>query len=406
MKTQIYKICLLFSISLLEGCLFLSAQNVGISAPPGTPPSGDAGLDVNFTDKGVLIPRIGLTNTGTYGLTGGGPTTSMLVYNTNAGILGTGAAGIGFYYWNGTRWAKLLALNNPSDAWLIYGNAGTTAGTHFIGTTDNVHLVFKTNNIERMRITNNGRIGLATNSPTTLVHFAPTAPPNQFLTSWDNSSTNGALARFYHTNTGNVTRVLFGITNYDGSDYATPGVIGLSLNTTTVGTGGEGVEADANNESGYALIANLFFTGEYSGWAGYFNADVFCVGTYMGSDERLKKNIVPLSNAIDIIKKLKPISFYYDIEKYPQAGFEERMRFGFIAQEVEKVLPNLVKEKNIILNSNRIRTIETIDEPKEEALFKVIDQSSLIPILTQAIKEQQQQIEGLKAEIEKLKNNK
>lgn len=119
--------------------MFLSAsmviaQNVGISAT-GVAPSGDAGLDVNFTDKGVLIPRVSLTNTGTYGLTGGGPTTSMLVYNTNAGIAGTGAMGTGYYYWNGTRWVKLLAASSPSDAWLITGNAGTIWGTHFVGTT-------------------------------------------------------------------------------------------------------------------------------------------------------------------------------------------------------------------------------------------------------------------------------
>lgn len=110
-------IVFLFQCSLL-------AQNVGISAT-GVAPSGDAGLDVNFTDKGVLIPRVSLTNTGTYGLTGGGPTTSMLVYNTNAGIAGTGAMGVGYYYWNGTRWVKLLAASSPSEAWLTTGNAGT-----------------------------------------------------------------------------------------------------------------------------------------------------------------------------------------------------------------------------------------------------------------------------------------
>ncbi|GAB4199438.1 MAG: hypothetical protein Fur0023_01760 [Bacteroidia bacterium] len=380
------------------------AQNVGISAS-GAAPAGDAGLDVNFTDKGLLIPRVSLTNTGTYGLTGGGPTNSMLVFNTNAGITGTGAAGVGYYYWSTAagRWVKLLAATNPSDAWLITGNAGTMAGTHFLGTTDNVDLVFKTNNTERMRITNGGYIGIATSTPTTLINFVPASPPNQFLTDWTNNSNNGALARFYHTATGNGSRVLFGITNYNGSTYAAPGVIGLSLNNTTTGSGGIGVEADANNESGYALIANLYYTGGYSGWAGYFNADVFCGGTYFGSDQRLKKNISPISNALTIVNQLKPVTFYYDVEKYPQAGFEERKRYGFIAQDVEKVLPEIVKEKNIILNSNRIRTPETIDVPMEEGIFKVLDQTSLIPILVEAIKEQQQQIQQLQAEIKKLK---
>lgn len=140
------------------------SQNVGINAT-GAVPSGDAGLDVNFIDKGVLIPRVSLSNTGTYGLTGGGPTTSMLVYNTNTGIAGTGAAGEGYYYWNGARWTKLLAGNTLSDAWLALGNAGTNPANQFIGTTDNVDLVLRTNNLERIRVTNNGNVGVNESFP-------------------------------------------------------------------------------------------------------------------------------------------------------------------------------------------------------------------------------------------------
>ena len=43
-----------------------------------------------------------------------------------------------------------------SSKWGLTGNAGTTAGTHFIGTTDAKDLVFKTNNIEKVRIPSGG----------------------------------------------------------------------------------------------------------------------------------------------------------------------------------------------------------------------------------------------------------
>ena len=46
------------------------------------------------------------------------------------------------------------------------GNAGTIAGTNFIGTTDNQALVFRTNNIEKLRITPEGNIGGAGYSTT------------------------------------------------------------------------------------------------------------------------------------------------------------------------------------------------------------------------------------------------
>ena len=136
------------------------AQNVGISAT-GVIPNADAGLDINFTDKGLLIPRVNLTSLTTFNppITSGGNTTSLLVYNTNTTI------GVGYYYWDGTKWVKLLVSGNPSDAWLTLGNTGTNPATHFIGTTDNTSLVFRTNNIERMRLHSSGQLSIGDNTP-------------------------------------------------------------------------------------------------------------------------------------------------------------------------------------------------------------------------------------------------
>jgi len=47
-----------------------------------------------------------------------------------------------------------------SSGWALTGNAGTTAGTNFLGTTDNVDLVLKSNAIERMRWNTSGALGL------------------------------------------------------------------------------------------------------------------------------------------------------------------------------------------------------------------------------------------------------
>ncbi|MBX6362179.1 MAG: hypothetical protein IRZ03_19175 [Acidobacterium ailaaui] len=55
--------------------------------------------------------------------------------------------------------------NISSQAWSLTGNAGTTAGTNFIGTTDSVDMVFKTKNIENMRITATGNVGIGTTTP-------------------------------------------------------------------------------------------------------------------------------------------------------------------------------------------------------------------------------------------------
>lgn len=56
--------------------------------------------------------------------------------------------------------------------WTTNGNAGTTAGTNFIGTTDAVDFVAKTSNTERMRIASGGNVGINTNNPQNTLHVA------------------------------------------------------------------------------------------------------------------------------------------------------------------------------------------------------------------------------------------
>lgn len=72
-------------------------------------------LELESTNKGLLMPRISLTNTTTWGLLGT-PAAGMHVYNTNPAITSTNvsyptlAAKIGEYYWDGTGWVALAPL--------------------------------------------------------------------------------------------------------------------------------------------------------------------------------------------------------------------------------------------------------------------------------------------------------
>jgi hypothetical protein len=93
-------LCLfIFLITALSGF----SQNAGISAAGATPPNAAAGLDVNFSDKGLLIPRVALTAS-----TSPSPLTlhvaGMLVYNT----VTISDVKPGLYFNNGTKWISTV----------------------------------------------------------------------------------------------------------------------------------------------------------------------------------------------------------------------------------------------------------------------------------------------------------
>ncbi|MCF2491454.1 tail fiber domain-containing protein [Dyadobacter sp. CY347] len=97
-------------------------------------------------------------------------------------------------------------------------------------------------------------------------------------------------------------------------------------------------------------------------------------GIALTSDARLKRNVQMLDNGLKIVSKLKPVS--YEKKEAINNSEYNKKEIGFIAQEVQKILPQLVTEGK--------------DADKTLAL----DYNSLIPVLTRAIQEQQQLIEA------------
>jgi len=116
---------------ILLGLLFISitgySQNVGINSD-GSAPNASAGLDVSFTNKGLLIPRVALTST-TDVTTISSPATSLLIYNTSTASDVTP----GYYYYDGAAWQK-LSISTTTSQWNISGsNVYYTSGNVGIG---------------------------------------------------------------------------------------------------------------------------------------------------------------------------------------------------------------------------------------------------------------------------------
>ncbi len=108
--------------------------------------------------------------------------------------------------------------------------------------------------------------------------------------------------------------------------------------------------------------------------------DLFIVGSYRQiSDARYKTDVQTLTGALDTIGRLRGVTFNWKSEQ----NDNRRTQIGFIAQEIEEVLPSLVST--------------------DENGYKSISYPNVVPVLVEAFKEQQSQIEAQKAQIKEQK---
>jgi hypothetical protein len=136
-----------------------------------------------------------------------------------------------------------------------------------------------------------------------------------------------------------------------------------------------GVMGSASGNSG----VGVWGYGAVSGTSYDFYAAGPGVNYGYASSIRWKRNVKDIDNALDKVIKLKGVYFDWDEEH----GGQHDM--GFIAEEVGKVIPEVVAY-----------------EP-DGVYATGVDYGAITPMLVQAIKEQQEQIKQLKAEIEELK---
>ena len=273
---------------------------------------------------------------------------------TNDGKLGIGITSPG-YLIHGSNGA-----NSRADIQLTYDALGTgnsdgvqigiQSGGAYIWNFENSDVYFATNNSRRMTIDSSGNIGIGSTSPTSynsrgqdLVIKKTGSDVGISIVAEASGGTDYSSSVLFGDGTGG-TAAYRGVIEYDHADDS------MAFNTAAT------VHAKINS-SGTLTVSG----------------DVVAYGS--PSDKRLKENIKPIKSALDKVSKLQGVTFNW---KESGSILELKEDVGFIAQDVQKVMPELVRENKDGMLSMR--------------------HQGIAPILLEAIKE-------LKAEIEKLKKH-
>ena len=198
------------------------------------------------------------------------------------------------------------------------------------------------------------------------------------ITGSTNSSSDDAAGVYGDAiQTSGFTYGVFGRTMSNG--FAAAGVKGVAGGTSGFGvygtssSGGTGVYGDSYSGWGMAGISQhgdgvYAKTYDVNFYALNASGAVYAsLGYFSPSDGRYKKNVAPLSGALDLVRQLRPVRFDWSADENTNGRIPTGRDIGLIAQEVKKVFPQSVRT-----DSN--------------GMFAV-NYSSLIPVLIQAVNE-------------------
>jgi hypothetical protein len=268
-------------------------------------------------------------------------------------------------------------VNSTNKALLIGGNTSTSDFS--VGTNSNYSFDFRTNNLVRGRISSLGEFFIGATS---------TVMAGDLMNGVSNATFPWAVN---------------GYSSFNGS-----GIFGTILagNTTTygavqgehIGSGnGAGVRGITNNANAIGVNGAVTVL-PVSGWGGLFQNDLGYTGAFLSaSDVKIKKNINTITDARSIINNLRGVSYEHRLEEFPGLGLKAGLTYGFIAQEVETILPAIVKEKIIPNMSLRSDGVDA-----GSVSLKTVGYTEVIPILVEALKEQDKVIVDLLKRIEAL----
>ncbi len=276
-------------------------------------------------------------------------------------------------------------------------------------------IIFSTDGTEKMRIEPGGDVGIGTTGPINKLDVeggavigatysgTNTAPANGLLV--EGNVGIGRTTAAYDLDVLGVIRASSGSVRsnifYDEDNTAY--FLDPATSTTSLNVAGGAALNGTKGSTELVRMTGGRSTGSYStlvvlgglttcSWPSGGNAILGCgetndfyaggAGTNYGaaSSVRWKKNITEIKNALEMVNGIRAVSFDWDEE---HGG---RHDIGFISEEVRNYIPEII-----------------IPDPEDENYTIGMDYTKMTPVLLQAIKEQQEQIEQLKKENEQIR---
>jgi hypothetical protein len=365
MKTL--KVIVLFC--LISPLNIIFAQNIGINST-GAIPHASSLLDITSANKGVLIPRINITDLATDAPVTAPAATSLLVYNTNT------ITGVGFYFWNGTEWIKLTdSSGNADEDWY---EVSTTSDPNNIN--DNIFSM--------------GKVGIGLNNPITTLHISGGTGPGIITIDADSdadSDSDQAYILMKQDAEAVQAHAGFGGTEGNGDFFR----IGIkSSGDATINYSNFVIDGDWDRVGILANIPTATLT--VNGTANKPGSSAWIVI----SDQNLKKEISDYQEGLTLITQVKAHNFKYN-DTYDQIfgknpAIKNKEYRGVMAQELQLIAPDMVDSVEV---NYKNETGELITKN-----ILQVDPNKFTYALINATQEQQIIIEEQAAKISALEN--
>ncbi len=418
-----------FAILITLGVHDLPAQSLAINTD-GSNAHNSAMLDVKSTSKGVLIPR--MTTAQRIAIVS--PATGLQVYDSDLNLL---------YYYNGSTWSSVATGSNywTSSGGNIYNNTGTNVGIGSATPGDKLEvngnirfsgagtlLAAPSTSGSAYSLTvkagdpyvpvggSGGSVNiLATNNmPSGGSGYGNLGPSgNVNITSGSGYNTAGGNINITagQTSCWALTANSHSDVNIQGGANLVPadassisiqggGTVGVGCPTANAnggnlilksgigtGTGTQGNIQLLNGNVGIGTAApssKLEVCGNTRiiGTLNVSSTVTSSSGITCPSDIRYKKNITSIENPLQKLMLVNGVHYYWKTNEFPEMNFNNLQQTGFIAQDLEKVFPEMVFTDN--------------------AGYKSVDYSRITPLLVETIKEQQKEIIQLMQRMEEL----